>query len=134
MTQQPASTTADVLMDARTIPVLRMFSLERTRECYLGFLGFRLDWEHRFEPDMPIYMQVSRGAVVLHLSEHHGDGSPGAVVFVAMEGLDAFHAEISARGYRYLRPGIEPRDWGREMTVTDPSGNRIRFTEQRGAY
>ena len=43
MTQQPASTTADVLTDARTIPVLRMFSLERTREFYLGFLGFRLD-------------------------------------------------------------------------------------------
>ncbi len=32
---------------------------------------------------------------------------------------------ITAKGYRYLRPGIEPRDWGNEMTVIDPFGNRI---------
>ena len=128
------SPAAEPLHGARTIPVLRMFALDRAREFYLGFLGFRLDWEHRFEPGMPVYMQVSRGDVALHLSEHHGHGSPGIVVFVSMEGLDAFHAEITAKGYAYLRPGIEPRDWGREMTVTDPFGNRIRFTEQRGSH
>lgn len=38
---------------------------------------FRVDWEHRFEPGFPLYLQVSRDGLVLHLSEHHGDGSPG---------------------------------------------------------
>jgi hypothetical protein len=33
---------------------------------------------HRFAPDLPLYMQVSRDGSVLHLSEHHGDCSPGA--------------------------------------------------------
>jgi hypothetical protein len=28
-----------------------------------------------------------------------------------------------------MRPGIEQWDWGRELTVTDPFGNRIRFSE-----
>lgn len=68
----------------------------------------------------------------LHLSEHHGDGTPGTVVFVDMTGLNAFHDEITARGYCYLRPGIEERPWNaREMQVIDPFGNRIRFTESR---
>ncbi len=117
----------------RVIPVLRMFSVEKARAFYLGFLGFTLDWEHRFEEGMPLYMQVSRGDFALHLSEHHGDGSPGIVVFVAMTGLDEFHREITARGYAYLRPGIEDREWNaREMTVIDPFGNRIRFTEYKG--
>jgi hypothetical protein len=41
-----------------------------------------------------------------------------------------FHAEISAKGYRYLRPAVETRDWAEaEMTVIDPFGNRIRFGE-----
>lgn len=121
------------LRGAHTVPVLRMFSEEATRAFYLGFLGFKVDWEHRFDASSPLYCQISRDDVVLHLSGHHGDGSPGIVVFVRMRGLAAFHAEISAKGYRHMRPGIEPRDWGREMTVIDPSGNRIRFTEPMGA-
>jgi catechol 2,3-dioxygenase-like lactoylglutathione lyase family enzyme len=106
-----------------------IFSVEKAREFYLGFLGFAVDWEHRFEPTAPLYMQVSRGEFLLHLSEHYGDGCPGAVIFLRMTGLEEFHRELTAKGYRYMRPGIEQRDWGRELTVTDPFGNRIRFSE-----
>jgi catechol 2,3-dioxygenase-like lactoylglutathione lyase family enzyme len=113
------------------IPVFRIFSVEKAREFYLDFLGFKLDWEHRFEPETPVYMQVSRGPVVLHLSEHHGDACPGSTAYVRMRGVRAYHAEISAKGYRNLRPGVERRDWAEaEMTVTDPFGNRIRFGEK----
>ena len=121
-------------MEARRIvPVLRIFSVEKAREFYCGFLGFKLDWEHRFEDGAPLYMQVSRGGMVLHLSEHHGDGTPGSLVFVDMSGLDAFHREINAHGYRYLRPGITDAPWNASvMQVTDPFGNRIRFSEAKG--
>jgi catechol 2,3-dioxygenase-like lactoylglutathione lyase family enzyme len=112
------------------IPIFRIFSEEKAREFYLDFLGFTVDWEHRFEPGTPIYMQVSRGPVVLHLSEHHGDACPGSSAYVRMRGVREYHAEISAKGYRNLRPGVESRDWASaEMTVTDPFGNRIRFGE-----
>jgi hypothetical protein len=115
----------------RVVPIFRIFSEEKAKEFYLGFLGFALDWEHRFEPDMPLYMQVSRGGMVLHLSEHHGDGAPGATLFVEMVGLDALHAEVTARNYKYLRPGIEDAPWGaRVMTVIDPFSNCIRFSER----
>ena len=115
----------------RTVPILRIFSEEKAKEFYLGFLGFTLDWEHRFEPGMPLYMQASRAGLVLHLSEHHGDGAPGATVFVETAGLDAFHAEVTAKNYKYLRPGIEDAPWGaRVMTVIDPFSNRIRFSER----
>lgn len=115
---------------AAAVPIFRIFSVEKAREFYLDFLGFKLDWEHRFEPDTPVYMQVSRGPVVLHLSEHHGDACPGSTAYVRMRGVRDYHAEISAKGYRYLRPGVESRDWTEaEMTVTDPFGNRIRFGE-----
>ncbi|WP_414710386.1 glyoxalase superfamily protein [Pseudorhodoplanes sp.] len=114
------------------IPVFRIFSVEKAREFYLDFLGFQVDWEHRFEPETPLYMQVSRGAVVLHLSEHHGDACPGSTAYVRMRGVRAYHAEISAKAYRYLRPGVESPDWTEaEMTVTDPFGNRIRFGEKK---
>jgi catechol 2,3-dioxygenase-like lactoylglutathione lyase family enzyme len=79
---------------SRTVPMLRMFSIDKAREFYLGFLGFKVDWEHRFAPDAPLYMQVSRDGLVLHLTEHYGDGSPGAAVFVETVGLDELQREL----------------------------------------
>lgn len=60
--------------------MLRIFDLDRAREFYVDWLGFTVDWEHRFDDTAPLYMQVSRDEVVLHLSEHSGDGTPGTVV------------------------------------------------------
>ena len=76
------------------------------------------------------YMQVSRGELVLHLSECHGDASPGSTAFVPMKNIHAFHAEPHAKKYRYLNPGIEQLPWGRVLGVTDPFSNRIRFCER----
>ncbi|HEY4199702.1 MAG TPA: glyoxalase superfamily protein [Devosiaceae bacterium] len=113
-----------------TIPILRSFDEAKAREFYLDFLGFTLDWEHRFEPGMPLYMQVSRDGIVLHVSEHHGDGSPGVHVRVNVTGLRDFHAELIGKRYKNNRPGLEHPEWGgTEMTVIDPVNNRITFAE-----
>jgi catechol 2,3-dioxygenase-like lactoylglutathione lyase family enzyme len=115
----------------QTIPIVRIFDPAKAREFYIGFLGFRVDWEHRFDANAPLYMQISRGSCVLHLSEHHGDGCPGTILFVRMEGLDDFHREITAKGYGHLRPGIEATVHNsRCMEVIDPFANRIRFDER----
>jgi catechol 2,3-dioxygenase-like lactoylglutathione lyase family enzyme len=116
------------------IPTLRIFDVPKAREFYLDFLGFTWDWEHRFTPDAPLFAQISRGPVLLFLSEHFGDGTPGTHVLVRMTGLDALHAELTAPNYRHARPGIEDRPWGwRDVSVNDPFGNRITFSEIKAA-
>lgn len=112
-----------------TCPILRIFDVAKAKEFYLDYLGFVLDWEHRFGDDFPLYAQVSRAGLILHLSEHHGDACPGAAVFVRMRGVRAFHAELAAKDYRYLKPGVEDLPWGAVMSVTDPFHNTIRFCE-----
>lgn len=112
-----------------TAPVLRIFDAGKAHGFYCGFLGMSWDWEHRFHEHAPLYVQVSRAGLVLHLSEHHGDATPGSTVFVRMLGLSDFHAEIIARDYPFNRPGIETMPWGRMMTVIDPFMNTLRFNE-----
>ena len=114
----------------RAIPVFRIFSLEKAREFYLDFLGFEVEWEHRFVPDAPVYMRVSRGRLAIHLSEHHGDGTPGSLAYVHMTGVKELHRELKEKNYRYNHPGLVEQEWGMtELTVTDPFNNRITFTE-----
>ncbi|MDN3713394.1 glyoxalase superfamily protein [Paracoccus cavernae] len=59
-----------------TAPIMRIFDIGKARDFYCGFLGMSWDWEHRFHPDAPLYAQISRAGLVLHLSEHHGDRRP----------------------------------------------------------
>jgi catechol 2,3-dioxygenase-like lactoylglutathione lyase family enzyme len=115
----------------RAIPIIRIFSVEKAREFYLDFLGCMVDWEHRFGENFPLYMQVSRTEFQLHLSEHHGDASPGSNAFVPMVGIEAFQRELIGKSYPYMKPGIEDLPWGRQVQVYDPFGNRIRFCERK---
>ncbi|MEX0956786.1 MAG: glyoxalase superfamily protein [Rhizobiaceae bacterium] len=112
------------------IPILRIFDEAKAREFYEGFLGFNMDWQHRFHPGAPIYCQVSSGALKIHLSEHSGDASPGGTMVVNMKGVEAFQKSLIAKDYKYNRPGLQHQDWGLECEVIDPFGNRIRFMEQ----
>ena len=115
----------------RTIPVLRIFDVAKAREFYVDFLGCKVDFEHRFAPDLPLFMQVSLGDVLLWLSEHHGDGSPGVKITIEMTGLVEYHAKLSAKKYRYARPGLEKQPWGATtMTIADPFYNQIQFSER----
>jgi catechol 2,3-dioxygenase-like lactoylglutathione lyase family enzyme len=113
-----------------TIPLLRIFDVQKAKDFYVGFLGFTVDWDHHFDDASPAYLQVSRNGLQLHLSEHHGDCCPGSTVFVWMTGIAEFHREITSKGYKYLNPGLETTFYdARCMEVIDPFGNRIRFNE-----
>jgi ribosomal-protein-alanine N-acetyltransferase len=114
----------------RVIPILRIFDADKARAFYVDYLGMKVDFEHRFEPGLPLYMQVSRGNLVLHLSEHHGDGTPGTTIYVATTGVRELHAELSAKDYPNLRPGIETDEIGAHVVLLDPFGNTLRFNER----
>jgi catechol 2,3-dioxygenase-like lactoylglutathione lyase family enzyme len=115
-------------MHSSTVPVLRIFDAARAREFYVDFLGMSVDWEHRFDTDFPLYLQVSRGGLVLHLSEHSGDCSPGAKLIVHWRDVEALERELTQRDYPYCKPRIEQAPWGDDiLTVTDPFSNRIVF-------
>ena len=112
-----------------TTPILRIFDEAKAREFYLGFLGFSVVFEHRFEAGLPLYLGVRRDACVLHLSEHHGDASPGASMRIEVSDVDALCAELLAKAYKYARPSVAAMPWGtRDMAVADPFGNRLTFT------
>jgi hypothetical protein len=113
----------------QAVPIVRIFDVAKAHEFYLGFLGFSVDWEHRYGENFPLYTQVSRGGLRLHLSEHAGDATPGGNMVVYMTGIRAFQKELIGKDYRYMKPGLEDEGSRLEVTVTDPFNNHIRFME-----
>ena len=112
------------------IPLFRIFDHALAKAFYVEWLGFTLDWEHRFNPTAPRYLQVSRDGVILHLTEHCGDCSPGAKILVHIDDVEALHRELNTRPNPNMNPGIEDAPWNaRILQVTDPFGNRICFSQ-----
>lgn len=115
------------------IPILRSFDADHARSFYLDFLGFTLVFEHRFEPGLPLYMGIARGACVLHLSEHYGDATPGSALRIRVDDVHGLVAELNAKGHGHARPGTPwSAPWGSdEIALTDPAGNRLIFYTER---
>ena len=110
------------------IPIFRSFDEAFAKAFYIYFLAFHLDWEHRFEPNTPLYMQLSNGACVLHLSEHFGDAAPGGHLRIEVEDVIGLCAALNEKKYRHARPHFQPMEWGStDMTINDPFGNRLTF-------
>jgi catechol 2,3-dioxygenase-like lactoylglutathione lyase family enzyme len=111
----------------RVTPQLRSTNWKRTRDFYEQGLGFHVDWEHQFEPGLPVFAQVTRDALSLFLTEHAGDCQVGGAAYIIVDDVDALYQEITAQGVRVAEPPEDPPWGGREMCVVDPDGNRLRF-------
>jgi uncharacterized glyoxalase superfamily protein PhnB len=111
----------------RVFPQLRITNWKRSHRFYVDGLGFTVDWEHRFEPHLPVFAQLTRDGLSLFLSEHSGDCQVGGAAYFVVDDVDVLYHEISGKG---VVPAEPPSDtpWGsREMSVIDPDGNRLRF-------
>lgn len=115
----------------KAIPLIRIFDYVKAIEFYVDWLGFSIDWEHRFHDDAPLYLGISLGSLSLHLTEHHGDCSPGAKVFIeGFENIQEYHRGLKSKEYKYNNLGIGPAFYDPKMLcfeVTDPFGNKLWF-------
>ena len=117
-------------MPQTVTPQFRITDVRRSITFYVDSLGFKIDWEHRFEPGFPVFMQLTRAGQSIFLTEHAGDGQVGGAAHSLVPDVDACYEEFRARG---VVPTEPPADmpWGpREMVVTDPDGNRLRFASR----
>src|SRR2546423_8297022 len=91
----------------KVIPIFRIFDYNKAVEFYIDWLGFEIEWEHMFEEGMPKYIQIKREGITLHLSENHGDTTPGTRIYVECTGLKEYHKELIEKKYKYNKPGLK---------------------------
>ena len=113
------------------IPVLRIFDEQLARDFYARYLGFEIEFEHRYADDYPLHIGSSLSGCKLHLTEHHGDCSPVAKVRIPNANVTTFCKSLSQKDTRFVKPGGgRMMPWGmKECTLTDPFGNKLVFYE-----
>jgi catechol 2,3-dioxygenase-like lactoylglutathione lyase family enzyme len=110
-------------MDEEVIPILHVEDAAAAVTWY-DRLGFTKQWEHRFEPGLPAFVEVARGQVRLFLSEHKGDARPDTLVYLRVRDVEAIAAKFGTHA--------EDAPWAREIELRDPDGNRVRIGTPTG--
>ena len=113
--------------------VLAVPDLAASLRYYRDVLGLALDFE------VPGWAFLSRGSFRVMLGECP-DAMPAAAtgdhsyfIYVTVEGIDALHGELEARGAAFIQP-LADKPWGmREFGVRTPEGHRIMFGEPTAA-
>lgn len=105
-------------MAEQLVPIFRVAD-GRAAAGWYERLGFTVEGEHRFTPDLPLYLYLRQGDSYLHLSEHQGDANPGSLVYFYVDDVDAVAEEFGVT--------VRRQPWAREVELTDPDGNRLRI-------
>ena len=109
-------------MQDELVPILYVKDGHAAAQWY-DRLGFVVEGEHRFAPNLPLYLFLSRGTSKLHLSEHKGDARPNTLLYFYVGDVDKIAAEFGVP--------VEDQPWAREIRLTDPDGNRWRIGQRR---
>jgi catechol 2,3-dioxygenase-like lactoylglutathione lyase family enzyme len=109
----------------QVMPTLRITNYQTSKAFYVDGLGFQIDWEHRFRPDFPVFMEVSREGRAFFLSEHVGDCPVGGLVHLYVPDVDAWHREFQQKGISIEEPPNENLPGLRSMMVLDSDENKL---------
>ncbi len=109
-------------MSEQLVPIFRVKDGLETAKWYAR-LGFEIEGEHRFAPGLPLYLFLKRGDMQLHLSEHKGDARPHSLVYMYVDDVDSIAREFDVE--------VENQPWAREVSLSDPDGNRWRFGKRK---
>lgn len=109
-------------MADQVVPILYVKDAMKTAGWYKR-LGFEIEGEHRFAPNLPLYLFLRRQESALHLSEHKGDAKPDTLLYFYVSDIERIANEFEAT--------ILEQPWAREIQLIDPDGNRWRIGNLR---
>lgn len=110
-------------MATDVIPILHVADADAASRWYRR-LGFDVVFVHRFEPGFPAYVGIRSDGTQIHLSEHAGDARPDTLLYIWVDDVESVAREYAVT--------IEEQPWGREVSLRDPDGNRLRIAERHG--
>ncbi len=123
------------------IPCVRCSRIAVSIDFYTQVLDFIYVGGDDVKAD-PSFCVLRRGADLLFLSSHRGDGSFGQVVHITVDDVQTLFRNFRARGLetpgdpgdpKEVHEGPIQQSWGtREFYVQDPDRNTLRFMQGFG--
>lgn len=107
--------------------MLRVTDARASEKFYCQKLGFKKSWEFDPGEGEPVFIEVTRDKVSLHLSEHAGDGPLGVQIYINVANAGLLYDELSSNGVSIDDPPYDA-EWGHTVfELQDLDGNTLRI-------
>ena len=113
-------------------PVFQITDYPQAVAFYIDWLGFSIDWEDEVTVDGGRYLQVSRGSIVLHLTNTTHQSCAGSRAIAEFTGLAAFHRILMQKASVFPMPELQKTTWHdkvMQLELVDPAGNCLMLAE-----
>lgn len=113
-------------------PVFQITNYPQAVAFYIDWLGFNIDWEDGPAADGGRYLQVSRGSIVLHLTNALHESGTGSRAIAEFTGLLAFHHLLGQKQSAFPMPELQKTTWHdkvMQLELMDPAGNCLVLAE-----
>lgn len=110
-----------------TIPTFRVKDTAAAEVFYRDKLGFTTSWEHDPGDGHPVFLEMVRDNIALHLSEHEGDGPEEVSIHINVTDARALFREFLSAGAEIPDPP-QDAEWDEVVfSLNDLDGNTLRF-------
>ncbi len=80
------------------MPALRITDYAGSMAFHLYGLGFRVVWEHRVDPYLLVFAQITRAGLTFYLAELFRDCQVGGLFHFFASNVDEWHEELLSKG------------------------------------
>ena len=90
-------------------------------------LGFKKDWEHRYEKDFPLFISMSHGNLRVFITEHVNESAFGAELYLFVKDIEQLESHVKKSGIKFQVELHDTAYGTREFNIEDPDGNKLRI-------
>ncbi len=109
------------------VPTLQSNDAIKSYEFYHSVLGFEKNWEHRFEPELPLFISMSNGVNTVFITEHKNESAFGMELYFYVKKVDSLVVHAKSQGVAFDVELHETPYGTKEFTIKDPDGNKLRI-------
>ena len=112
-------------------PVFQIADRAQALAFYVDWLGFSIDWAEN-PTSSSYYIQVSRGSILLHLTNYAHESTAGSKAMAEFTGLPAFYRLLSQKSSSFPVPQLQKANWNDKvmlLELRDPAGNCLVLAE-----
>jgi len=109
------------------VPTLQSNDTQKAFEFYEKFLGFKKNWQHQYEPGLPLFISMSQGKTTVFLTEHKNESAFGAELYLYVNDIETLFNFIKEGGVN-CEVELHKTPYGmKEFNLRDPDGNKLRI-------
>ena len=112
------------------VPALQSNDAVESYAFYHLMLGFEKNWDHRYEPGLPLFIPIPNGVSMVFITEYKDESAFDMELYLYANGACSIESNAKTQGAVFDVELHEMLYGAKEFTINDPGGNKLRIGQR----